>query len=422
MKNLFKILLFAAMSVVLAVSCNKTDPTTGKPVVTADMYSVVANSETGVVVFNFTSTTLKPYWTVTDPKGTKETFTDMQVTKTYDVNGDYTGSIVAYGQGGQSDPVEFTFKIALSGDAVLSETEKILISQNWKPYHYGWCSDNQVSAAEAWDYEDNSVPASASDDILTFAKGGKLTLNLGANTEIYNEEKTDPIKAVTLTGNEKWAYVKEGDVEYIQFSDGGFPGMLGDNKGINGRYEIRRVSANKFYLYYDQPYNAQYIYFAFVSEDYVEPSVTVEQATAALSGKTLYASSFGWWGDGWEYFQDPEALSAGDEITFKADGSLVLNLGANSDIYNDGITGGEIWAVTGKETWSIVSDEAGVYVQFANGGFPLMLAGKHDDPELVHNGLDGKWTITKIDEVGTVRLDFEQKFSAQWFTVFLSVE
>ncbi|MBP9998179.1 MAG: hypothetical protein KBS67_02945, partial [Bacteroidales bacterium] len=164
----------------------------------------------------------------------------------------------------------------------------------------------------------------------------------------------------------------------------------------------------------------QYIYFVFVPEDYVEPAVTEEQAKNAITGKTFYASSFGWWGEGWEYFDAVEALSDGDEITFKADGTLVLELGEKNDIYNDGITGGEIWTVTGNEKWSVVSEGASVFVQFADGGFPLMLAGKHDDPELVHNGLNGKWTITSIDGEGTVRLDFEQPFSSQWFTVFLS--
>ena len=65
-----------------------------------------------------------------------------------------------------------------------------------------------------------------------------------------------------------------------------------------------------------------------------------------------------------------------------------------------------------------------VYIQFAGGGFPLMLAGQHvDEPDpMRHNGLNGKWTVSAIDEEGTVRLDYEQPFSDQWFTVFLSLD
>ena len=425
MKQLLKLMLIPALGALMTVSCaQKEDPTPEKPVVTDEMYAVEADAETGVVVFTFKGANLNPYWTVVDPKGTKETFTDIQVTKTYEVNGVYTGSIVAFGQGGQSDPVEFSFTIALPEGAVLSETEKFLMSTNWRFYHYGWCSDGQVAESDAWDWEESSVPAEAADDILTFGKEGKFILNQGENTAVYNEDGNDPIKTVQLTGNDKWSYVKEGDVEYIQFSDGGFPGMLGDNAGINGKYEIRRITANSFYLYYDEPYNQQYIYFSFVPEDYTEPALTEEQVKAAVSGNTFYASSFGWWGEGWEYFQDPEALSEGDLITFKADGALVLSLGENNDIYNDGVTGGEIWTVTGEESWSVVSEGETVYIQFAGGGFPLMLAGQHvDEPDpMRHNGLNGKWTVTAIDEEGTVRLDYEQPFSNQWFTVFLSLD
>ena len=102
----------------------------------------------------------------------------------------------------------------------------------------------------------------------------------------------------------------------------------------------------------------------------------------------------------------------------------MLSLGENNDIYNDGVTGGEIWTVTGEESWSVVSEGETVYIQFAGGGFPLMLAGQHvDEPDpMRHNGLNGKWTVTAIDEEGTVRLDYEQPFSNQWFTVFLSLD
>ena len=108
----------------MTVSCaQKEDPTPEKPVVTDEMYAVEADAETGVVVFTFKGANLNPYWTVVDPKGTKETFTDIQVTKTYEVNGVYTGSIVAFGQGGQSDPVEFSFTIALpEGEALSSDS------------------------------------------------------------------------------------------------------------------------------------------------------------------------------------------------------------------------------------------------------------------------------------------------------------
>ena len=60
-------------------------------------------------------------------------------------------------------------------------------------------------------------------------------------------------------------------------------------------------------------------------------------------------------------------------------------------------------------------------VQFSGGGFPLTIAGAGEkgDPNY-HFGVDGKWKVTSIDEDGTVRLDIEQTFNEQWFTVFLT--
>ena len=95
----------------MIVSCGeKPTPTPAeKPVVTADMYSVTVNQETGEVTFSFTYADLDPYWTVVDPNGGKESFYDRTITKKYEVPGVYTGSLVAFGEGGESDPVQFNF-------------------------------------------------------------------------------------------------------------------------------------------------------------------------------------------------------------------------------------------------------------------------------------------------------------------------
>ena len=86
----------------MVVSCQEkpTPEPAEKPVVTADMYSVTVNSETGDVTFKFVAADLDPYWTVVDPNGAKESFYDREITKKYEVPGLYTGSIVAFGEGG----------------------------------------------------------------------------------------------------------------------------------------------------------------------------------------------------------------------------------------------------------------------------------------------------------------------------------
>lgn len=411
----------ATLGAMMAVSCKgKEDGPAQKPVVTESMYSVTANAETGEVVFKFNEAGLSPYWTVMDPKGTKTTFTDREVVKNFEINGEYNGTIAAFGQAGESDPVSFTFTIAIPVDPTISETEVFLMSTKWRLYHFGYCADESV---DWWDWEAGPVPGEVADDVLTFGKDGVFTLNQGDNTIIYNDQKGG-ITSVTLTGKEKWSYVTEGDAEFVQFLDGGFPGMVADDKGFNGRYAIREITENSFRLYYHQPEVAQYFYLTLVPEDYVEPAVSIEDATAAISGKSFSIAAYGWWGEGWEWFEEPVPANCVDDvITFKTDGSLVLNLGETPAIYNDGWTGPEMpWTVTGKETWALGTDESGVVVEFANGGFPLMLAGNHveeGNPELTF-GLDAHWTVAGIDDEGAVRLEIYQPFNGQWLTVFLA--
>ena len=437
MKHLFRSLIFAAFGALMVVSCQEkpAPEPVEKPVVTADMYSVTVNSETGEVTFRFTEVDLNPYWIVTDPNGATESFYDREVTKKYELPGIYTGKISAFGAGGESDPVQFTFNpLGTEVDETLSATENILVSQPWKPYtivYYGGSAEDETY----WEWDSESVPTSAADDRLTFKKDGTFVLDLGNDTAIYHDMNAE-FAGVTLTGAEKWAYVVESGVEYIQFSDGGFPGMLADDEAVNARYELRNVSANRFELHYYQAAQEQSLNFVFVSESYVEEpvegTVTEESAKSALSGKTFSVSRFGWWGTGWEYFDDPVPEStAEDLITFNADGTLAIDLGESLLIYHDGgwrtVEQGwfedEQWVVTGAETWAVQSDPTGVFVKFDNGGFPLMLAGQAgvaaDDP--TYNwGLNAKWTVAGIEE-GTVRLDIYQEWTGeQWFTVFLT--
>lgn len=431
MKHLFKLMTFAALGALLTLSCGKKDDTTPttpeKPVVTADMYSVSANAESGEVVFKFLSDKFSPFWTVVEPSGTKTTFTDREVTKTYKAKGVYKGTIVAYGTGGQSDPAEFSFTIGsvIPVDPSISDAENILISQTWRLSHYGYFGDE-------WSDEENAalanlpIPACAADDRLTFVKGGAFKLDQGADKTVYNDGVVGGIQeGVTVTGNEKWSYVKEGDAEYVQFSDGGFPAMIGDIGGINGKYQIRDLAADSFRLFYNQ--DGQWFFLALVpgdqQEEPVSGDVTEASAKAALSGKTFEASAFGWWGDGWEYFDDPiPEYTADDRITFESDGSLSITQGETLHIYNDGVTDGEDYTVEGKGTWKVVKDGNAVAVEFGQGGFPLMLAGQAGvEPESAnyHYGLNARWTVSSIKE-GTVRVEIYQSWSEQWLTVFLS--
>lgn len=441
MKHFIKLLTFTALGALLLLSCEeKKDPTPVKPVVTADMFSVTADAETGDVVFKFTGSELSPFWTVIEPSGTKTTFTDREVTKNYKAKGLYKGNIIAFGAGGQSDPVDFTFTIGKAApvDPDLSAAENILISETWKIRHYGWYGGE---GEDFWDYHEKA-PDAAADDRMTFKKGGAFILDLGENKKVYNDDVEGGwVDGVTVTGNEKWSYVKEGDTEWIQFSDGGFPGMLGGDAAVNGKYLISNLETESFSLCYQQT-EVQWFYVTLVPDYFEEPApeaVSEEAARDALTGKTFQVCDYGWWGEGWQYFavadggEDIPIILTNDFITFGADGSLTLDLGIDPPleeggdpavrVYNDGVANGEIYEVSGSPKWEIVADGNAVKVKFSDGGFPLMLAGKNgvpqDDPDY-HFGLNAKWNVASIDESGVVRMEIFQSFNEQWLTVFLA--
>ena len=442
MKNILKLMTLAAVATLFAISCGKKDNTPDtpeKPVVTADMFSVTANAETGEVVFKFLPTDLSPFWTVFDPSNNKTTFTEREVTKTYKAKGNYKGNIIAYGNGGQSDPVEFTFSIGSTTpvDPALSATENVLISETWKIRKYGWFGGE---GDDYWDWFEK-VPTQAENIRMAFKKGGAFELNLGGATSIYNDDVDGGWQeGVSVSGNEKWAYVKEGDLEFVQFSDGGFPGMLGGNAAVNGKYLIRDLQADTFTLCYQQT-EEQWFAVILVPDYFEEPApeaVSEEVANAALSGKKFMISDFGWWGEGWQYFsvadggEEIPANMANDYITFNADGTLTIELGLDDPleeggepaarVYNDGVENGEVYVVTGTPKWEVITENGAVMVKFSDGGFPLVIAGKNNDPADPdhHLGLNGKWNVRSVAD-GTVGLEIFQPWTGeQWLAVFLS--
>jgi len=438
MKNIFKLMTVAALCAALAACGDKgkENQPAGKPVVTPEMFSVTANAETGVVIFQFLEASLNPFWTVKDPNNASITFTDRNVTKTFELKGLYSGTLVAFGSAGQSDPVEFNFVVGNSEwDPNLSYTENVLMANTWRPYYIGWWGGE---GDEYWDWEDKA-PGYLFDDRIVFKKGGAIEWNQAETFKIYDD--SDDAVDFTFSGNEKWAYVAEAGKEYIQFSDGGFPGIRGDAGAVNGKYMITNVTANSISLNYYEAENEQWIYVTLAPEDWVEPApstdVSVEAAQTALSGKKFEIADLGWWGEGWEYFTVVEegelpSYMLGDFITFKADGSLLIELSKNdapveeggesvSRIYNDGVKGGEVFSPTGNEKWEVVSDAGVTKVSFSDGGFPLVLAGTGEPgTEFYHFGMDAKWTVNSISEDGIVRLDIFQTFTGeQWLAVCL---
>ena len=84
------------------------------------------------------------------------------------------------------------------------------------------------------------------------------------------------------------------------------------------------------------------------------------------------------------------ASVVGDFITFKSDGSVVMDLGEASDTYNNTTYEAQKVEMTGNESWEIVKEGDVTYVQFGGNAFPLMIA---DD-----SGIGGKYSVVSVSE------------------------
>lgn len=88
-------------------------------------------------------------------------------------------------------------------------------------------------------------------------------------------------------------------------------------------------------------------------------------------------------------FENPASV-VGDFITFKSDGSVVMDLGEASDTYNNTTYEAQTVQMTGKESWEIVKEGDVTYVQFGGNAFPLMIAD--------NSGIGGKYSVVSISE------------------------
>ncbi len=72
-------------------------------------------------------------------------------------------------------------------------------------------------------------------------------------------------------------------------------------------------------------------------------------------------------------FPNP-AQTDGDNITFKSNGTVEMNLGPNNDTYNNTTYETQTVQMTGNERWTIVKKDGASYLNFDGNAFPLMLA------------------------------------------------
>lgn len=90
-------------------------------------------------------------------------------------------------------------------------------------------------------------------------------------------------------------------------------------------------------------------------------------------------------------FPNPEQTN-GDNITFKSNGTVEMNLGPNNDTYNNTTYETQTVQMTGNETWTIVKKDGSSYLKFGGNAFPLMLADA--------TGIGAEYLIVSVDENG----------------------
>lgn len=235
-----------------------------------------------------------------------------------------------------------------------SEAMRLLTEHAWTPLGIGY------DYGEGYEYW---LPESCPDDRLTFTEANKVSIDLGADNTVYDDDNGNT--SYDFTGEE--SFLLGTDAEgglHIQFAYGGFPVIRPNSPGLDLMWVVRELSASKLELAW--PYgDGGYFVLGFKNADFNPASI--------LAGRTWKLAEAHYPADPWTLSIEDMPASADERITFNADGSLTIL--TDGTVYNNDEA--EPFAVTidGDETWSIVKDDSGKdCVKFGGGGFPLMFA------------------------------------------------
>lgn len=433
-----KLLAAAFAATVLFVACNDKKDTQelSAPVITNDMWSVTVDGNT--VHFTFAASgDLSPFWKVSAPNGTAvDLGADVRssdFTKTFEVNGLYSGTLVAFGSAGQSAPVNFTFSIGGSNvditDPGKSTFWNILVSKTWKLASYGYWGPEWAPEKIKLGLD---IPACLADDRLTFKADGTFVLDPGDNATLYDDSATGGIPTFTpasKTGG-KWETKKDGSTEYIQFSQGAYPSMLFGEGSVNARYDIDPTTdANQVRIQY-QYSEGEFIVLVLVDKDTQtggggggSAELNPDTVRSIITSKSWNFTCVYWFGDEWGDWGSDNAVGdyATYVYTFASDGKFNMDLKGKNVLPNDGNADGFAYTPTGNETWEIKAEGKKVYIQFGGGGVPGYVAGKakvdSSDP-LYNYGVNGKWLVYDAT-ASELKLAILQEWNSQWVGVSL---
>lgn len=242
-----------------------------------------------------------------------------------------------------------------------SEEMSILTSNVWKPAGIGY------DYGEGYDFW---LPDCCADDILSFTADNKVSINLGADNKVYDDDNGE--NEYTFTGEETYLLGtdSEGKLQ-IQFANGGFPVIRPNSPGLDLRFEVRKITEAELEIAW--PYGDSGFFVlgfknpnAFTIADKEIPEFAL---LTAQSWKTADKYSYYYGQD--DAYETP-SWARDEVITFNADGSLTLTTEDNL-VYMDDGDGRSAFTPTGNESWELGKNAEGkLCVRFSNGGFPIM--------------------------------------------------
>jgi hypothetical protein len=253
-------------------SCNEKFDIGDKPSIDQIEYSATSLEDApGTIHFSFTGKLLSPFWTIEKPDGSYLVSNKRDFTVKYSMAGEYKGAIQAYGQGGLSDSIHFTFNVPENDELVSKLTgldnQKVWIWDSTKKGHLTGVYTDPLGQWEGqWITEPNELSAlKIYDDELSFLPGNNSYL-LKANGYVYVESSAlstmDPVNypnggsvgvavAYTQPAEQKWAvYQNDAGKLFLSFSGGGFPSYVASPKALGAEYEIIELTDNTLHLYW----------------------------------------------------------------------------------------------------------------------------------------------------------------------------
>lgn len=189
-----------------------------------------------------------------------------------------------------------------------SEVMKLLTAHDWTPVGIGWAS---LEASYLPDYHKY--------DHLTFTSYGKVSADIGASNQVYNDEGGD--FHYTPSGEEAClvGYNEEGEL-MMQFANGAYPLLRPVIPGTDLCFKVEILTESELVLVYYYPAGG------YSSISFKSPIDTTDATARAIAAHRWKAKSISYnWGDGDVDEGPANELAQDDVLEFALDGNFRIN-------------------------------------------------------------------------------------------------